>query len=154
MAEKEEIMPNIGLLTTLWISETLYGEKTQVSWIDGEDGIPALEGEPEQITKTVLDMDTQISRPGAKSIDTVSVPILYTHTQHKTLKAKERKDLYFFEKYPTETAEDGENPLVKYFRGSYVLIDDAKTAGDFIRDNMVLYRTSEITESDGFPKEA
>lgn len=149
--ETQEVMPNVGLLTTLWTATSLTGEKTQIAWIDGDEGLPALEEAPEAITKKVLDMETEISRPGTKSIPSVEVPILYTHTQHKKLKANEKKNLYFFEKYPTETAADGTNPLVKYFTGSYVIIDDGKTAGDFIMDKMVIYRNSEIKESDGFP---
>lgn len=151
MSESVEKTPNIALKTTLWIADDLTSEKTQIGWIDGEEGLPALEEAPEQITKKVLDQDTEIAVPGIKKSSQIEVPVIYTERQHKALKEKERRDLYIFEKYPEETAETNGKPLVKYFKGSYVIIDDAKKAEDFIMDKMVIYRTGAVQENAGFP---
>ena len=46
-------MPDLSTLTKVWISETLYGEKTQISYTKE---IPELEEAPEQVTERVLDL--------------------------------------------------------------------------------------------------
>lgn len=151
MDEKEEVMPNIGLKTTLWLATDLKSEKSQVGWIDGEDGIPALEEAPEPIKKKILDLDYEVTSPGVKTTSQVTVPVLYTEKQHKILKAMEGKKLYAFLKYPDETAEETGKPLVKYFTCMIKVIDDTKTVENYLRDNLVLYRSGEVLESYGFP---
>lgn len=140
--------PDVSTLTKVYYSETLEGEKTQVAFTEE---IPALEEAPEQITATVLDLDYEISRPGIKKAGTIEIPILYTHTQHKKLRELKGKDLYWFFELPSNTAEEEGKPLVRYLQGNCVLIMDTITAGEFLKDKLTIYKTSDVEESDGFP---
>lgn len=149
--EEKELMPDISTLTTLWYSETKTGEKTQICYTEE---IPALEEAPEQNTGSAVDIDYEFARPGKVKAGSVEVPVYYTHTQHKRLKEIERKDLYFFLKYPENTAETTGKPLVKMFQGSLVVIGDTISVDEFLKDKVTIYRTSKVTESDGFPTTA
>ncbi len=146
--EGKEMMPDISTLSRLWYSESKTGEKIQIAYTEE---IPALEEAPEQITGSAVDIDYEFTRPGKVKAGTVEVPVYYTHTQHKRLKAIERKDLYFFVEYPENTAEVTGKPLVKMFQGSLVVIGDTIAVDEFLKDKVTLYRTSRVTESDGFP---
>ncbi len=146
--EEKELMPDISTLSKLWYAESKTGEKTQIAYTEE---IPALEEAPEQITGSSVDIDYEFTRPGKVKAGTVEVPVYYTHTQHKRLKAIERKDLYFFVEYPENTAETAGKPLVKMFQGSLVVIGDTIAIDEFLKDKVTLYRTSRVMESDGFP---
>lgn len=143
-----EEMPDISTLSKLYYSEEKNGEKIQICLTEE---IPAIEEAPEQITGSAVDIDYEFSRPGKVKAGTIEVPVYYTHTQHKRLKAIERKDVYFFVKYPENTAPDGEEPLVKCFQGSLVVVGDTLTDEDWIKDKVTIYRTSAVTETYGLP---
>lgn len=146
----EEKMPDLATLSTLWYADTLKGEKTQISLCES---IPALEEAPEQKTGSAVDIDYEFSRPGKIKAGTIEIPVFYTHTQHKRLKAIEKQNKYFFVKYPDNTAETNGSPLVKTFQGSLVVVGDDLADDDWIKDKVTIYRTSKVTESDGFPTE-
>lgn len=149
-ANTETKKPDLATLSTLWYADSLTGEKTQISLCES---IPALEEAPEQITGSAVDIDYEFSRPGKVKAGTIEVPVYYTHAQHKRLKAIEKQDKYFFVKYPDNTAETSGKPLVKAFQGSLTVIGDELTDDDWIKDTVTIYRTSKVTESDGFPTE-
>ncbi len=140
--------PDISTLAKVYYSETKTGERTQVAFTEE---IPALEEAPEQITATVLDLDYEIARPGIKKAGTVEIPILFTHTQHKTLRALKGKALYWFFEMPSNTAATEGKPLVRILQGNCVLTTDAITAGEFLKDKLTIYKTSDVEETDGFP---
>lgn len=140
--------PDVSTLTKVYYSETKTGERTQVAYTEE---IPELEEAPEQITAKVLDLDYEIARPGIKKAGTIEIPILYTHTQHKTLRALKNKDLYWFFELPANTAETAGKPLVRYFQGSAVLTMDTISVGEFLKDKLTIYKSSDVEESDGFP---
>lgn len=140
--------PDVSTLTKVYYSETKTGERTQVAFTEE---IPALEEAPEQITATVLDLDYEIARPGIKKAGTIEIPILFTHTQHKKLRNLKGKDLYWFFELPSNTAETEGKPLVRYMQGNCVLTMDAITAGEFLKDKLTIYKTSDVEEADGFP---
>lgn len=140
--------PDVSTLTKVWYAETKTGERTQVAFTEE---IPELEEAPEQITATVLDLDYEIARPGIKGAGTIEIPILYTHTQHKALRALKGKDLYWFFELPANTAETAGKPLVRYLQGNSVLTMDTISAGEFLKDKLTIYKTSDVEESDGFP---
>ncbi len=52
---------------------------------------------------------------------------------------------------PSNTAETEGKPLVRYLQGNSVLTMDAITAGEFLKDKLTIYKTSDVEESDGFP---
>ena len=141
-------MPDLSTLTKVWISETLYGEKTQISYTKE---IPELEEAPEQVTERVLDLDYEIAREGIKSATTMELPMLFTHEQHKRLRAKRKQLLYFFFELPEDTAIEEGKPLVRYLQGTSYLSMDTISAGEFLNDKLTIYKTSDVLESDGFP---
>lgn len=145
---EEELMPDVSTLSTVWYADTLYGEKTQICLTEE---IPALEEAPEQITGTAVDIDYEFSRPGKTKAGTVEIPVFYTETQHKRLKEIEKKDKYFFVKYPNSTAETEGKPLVKVFRGTLTVVGDTLSADEWIKDKITLYRTTKVEEYYGFP---
>ncbi|MCI9087811.1 MAG: hypothetical protein HFJ32_04585 [Clostridia bacterium] len=140
--------PDVSTLTKVYYAESKTGERTQVAFAEE---IPALEEAPEQITATVLDLDYEIARPGLKKAGTIEIPILFTHTQHKKLRELKGKDLYWFFEMPSNTAETEGKPLVRYLQGNSVLTMDAITAGEFLKDKLTIYKTSDVEENDGFP---
>ncbi len=101
-----------------------------------------------------MDIDYEFSRPGKIKAGTIEIPVYYTHTQHKRLKAIERKELYFFRKYPDSTAPNGEKPLVQMFRGSLVVIGDTLTDNEWIKDKITIYRSTAVEEMYGLPEQA
>lgn len=140
--------PDVSTLTKVYYAESKTGERIQVAFAEE---IPALEEAPEQITATVLDLDYEIARPGLKKAGTIEIPILFTHTQHKKLRGLKGKDLYWFFEMPANTAETAGKPLVRYLQGNSVLTMDAITAGEFLKDKLTIYKTSDVEENDGFP---
>ncbi len=154
MENKENVineLPDLSTLSTLYYSETKDGEKTQICLAEE---IPALEEAAEQVTGSAVDIDYEFSRPGKIKAGTIEIPVYYTHTQHKRLKAIERKELYFFRKYPDSTAPNGEKPLVQMFRGSLVVIGDTLTDNEWIKDKITIYRSTAVEEMYGLPEQA
>ena len=143
-------MPGLSTLSKLHFSETKTGERKQICLTEE---LPPLEEAPEQITGSAVDIDYEFSRPGKVKAGTIEVPIFYTHKQHKWLKEIERKDGYFFEQYPENTAPAGENPLIKMFQGSLVVIGDTIAIDEWIKDKVNIYRTSAVEEMYEFPTE-
>lgn len=143
--------PDVSTLTKVWYSETKTGEKTQVSFTEE---IPELESAPDAITATVLDLDYELSQPGIRKAETIEIPVLYTHTQHKRLKSLDKnKEYYWWFELPEATAETEGKPLVRYFTGKARITMDTISPEEFIKDKLTLYKTSSVEESDGFPTE-
>lgn len=144
----KEKKPDVSTLTKVYYSETLTGERTQIAYTEE---IPPLEEAPEQITAQVLDLEYELARPGIRKASTIEIPILFTHTQHKRLRALKGKDLYFFFELPENTAETAGKPLVRYLQGSSVTTMNTISVGEFLKDKMTIYKTSDVEESDGYP---
>lgn len=142
-------LPDLSTLSALYYSESKEGEKIQICLTEE---IPGLEEAPEQVTGSAVDINYEFSRPGKVKAGTIEVPVYYTHTQHKRLKGIERKDLYFFRKYPDSTAPEGEEPLVQMFKGSLVVVGDTLTDNEWIKDKITLYRTTAVEEMYGLPQ--
>lgn len=142
--------PDVSTLTKLYYSATLTGNKTQVAYTKE---IPELEEAPEQITETVLDLDYEIAQPGIKKASTIEIPILFTHTQHKALRALKNKQLYWFFQLPENTAEIAGKPLTRYLQGKSILTMNTISVGEFLQDKLTIYKSSDVEESDGFPTE-
>lgn len=141
--------PDVTTLTKVWYSTTLTGERTQVSFTEE---IPELEQAPDAITATVLDLDYELSQPGIRKAESIEIPVLYTHTQHQRLAALNRDTEYhwFFE-LPEATAETSGQPLVRHLTGKLRLSMDTISPEDFIKDKLTIYKTSAVTETEGFP---
>ena len=84
--------------------------------------------------------------------ETIEIPILYTHTQHKRLRELDKdKEYFWFFELPESTAQTKGKPLVRYFTGKIRITLDTITPEEFIKDKMSLYKTSAIEENEGFP---
>lgn len=143
-----EEMPDISKWAKVYYSETLTGEKTQVAFVEE---IPQLEEAPDQITGTCLDLDYEFSQPGIKKATQIEMPIYFTHTLHKKLRGLKDKNLYWFFQNPAHTAGTGLEPLVRYLQGKMYITMDTVTVGEFLKDKMTIYKSSDLEESDGFP---
>lgn len=140
-------MPDISKWAKVFYSKTLTGEKTQVAFVEE---IPQLEEAPEQITGTCLDLDYEFAQPGIKKATQIELPVYYTHTGHKNLRNLMKEDLYWFFQNPARTAT-GSDPLVRYLKGKMHITMDTVTVGEFLKDKMTIYKSSDLEESDGFP---
>lgn len=140
--------PDVSTLTKVWYATSLTGTRTQIAYTQE---IPQLEEPPEQITAQALDIDYEIARPGIKKAGSIQIPILFTHTQHKTLRALKNQKLFFFFELPNNTAETANKPLVRYLEGTCVLTMDTIATEDFLKDILTIYKSSDVLESDGFP---
>ena len=144
-------IPDVSTLTKVWYSETKVGERTQVSFTSE---IPQLEQAPDAITATVLDLDYELAQPGIRKAETIEIPILYTHTQHKRLRELDKdKEYFWFFELPESTAQTKGKPLVRNFTGKIRITLDTITPEEFIKDKMSLYKTSAVEENEGFPTE-
>lgn len=140
--------PDVTTLTKVWYSTSLTGARTQVSFTEE---IPELEQAPDAITATVLDLNYELSQPGIRKAENIEIPVLYTHTQHQRLRAlDEDTEYYWFFELPEATNKGG-NPLVRYLKGKLRLTMDTISPEEFIKDKLTIYKTSAVTESEGFP---
>lgn len=146
-------IPKTSTLSTLWRAETLTGEKTQIAWVQE---IPPLKQAKEAIVYNALDLDEEQQAKGTRKAETLTIPLLFTHTQHKSLNesAESNKEYYWFIKLPDDTAETEGSPLVFSFTGACDLGLDTIAIDDMLKDNLTIYRSSKVLETDGFPTES
>ena len=145
--------PKTGTLTKVYYSEKATPTESELTQVLYTEEIPELEEAPEAISYQTVDMGEEYSEQGTKKSTTPQIPVLYTRSQHTSLKelADSKKVVYWFIRYPDTTCAEDEQPLVKRFTGSCALTGQAITSGDMIKDTLTLYRNSEITESFGLP---
>ena len=143
--------PDVATLTKVYYATSLNGARTSVAFTES---IPALEEAPDQQTATVLDLDYEIASKGIKKATKIEIPILYTMTQHKALRALDPDTKYFwFFVAPDNTAIEVGKPLVRYLQASmYCTMDEVKV-NEFMKDKLTLYKTSDVQEMDGLPTE-
>lgn len=142
--------PKVSTLSTLWVSETLTGERTQVAYVQE---IPPLKSAKEAITYNALDLDEEQQAKGNRKAETLTIPLLFTESQHDALKEKadSDKEYYWFIKLPDATASTTGKPLVFYFTGACDLGMDTIAIDDMLKENLTLYRSSGVSETKGFP---
>lgn len=142
--------PKVSTLTTLWYASTLTGERTQVAYVQE---IPALKSAKEAITYNALDLQEEQQAKGSRKAETLTIPILFTESQHDTLKALSDSDneYYWFIKLPDETATTANKPIVFHFTGACDLGMDTISIDGMLQENITLYRSSEVSETKGFP---
>lgn len=142
--------PKVSTLSTLWYSETLTGERTQVAYVQE---IPALKSAKEAITYNALDLEEEQQAKGSRKAETLTIPILFTETQHDALNtiANSDKEYYWFIKLPDSTATTTNKPLVFYFTGACDMGLDTIAIDDLLKENLTIYRSSKVQETKGFP---
>lgn len=144
--------PKVSTLSTLWVSETLTGERTQVAYVQE---IPALKSAKEAITYSALDLEEEQQAKGSRKAETLTISLLFTEEQHDVLntKAESDKEFYWFIKLPDSTASQTGKPIVFYFTGACDLGMDTITIDDLLKENLTIYRSSKVLETKGFPVE-
>lgn len=142
--------PKVSTLSTLWYAETLTGERTQVAYVQE---IPPLKTAKEAITYNALDLEEEQQAKGSRKAETLTIPLLFTETQHDTLKALADSDeeYYWFVKMPDATASTVNKPLVFNFTGACDLSGDTIAIDDMLKENLTIYRSSKVNETKGFP---
>lgn len=142
--------PQVSTLTTLWYATSLYGEKTQIAYVQS---IPQLQSAREAITYGALDLVEEQQAKGSRKAETNEIEILYTEQQHKTLKelADSDESYFFFVKYPDSTINEEADSLVMYFSGAVDLSNKEIEIDGMLSDTLTIYRDSAVSESYGFP---
>jgi len=144
--------PKTSLLTKLYCSKTLGGEKKHIAYVQS---VPPLKPPKEPITYSALDLEEEQQAKGTRKAETLTIPILYTELQHDYLNslAAEDDDNYFFVQLPEETAETVGKPLTWYFKASIDLSNDTIEIDGMLQENITLYKSSPVLENKGFPEE-
>lgn len=142
--------PKVSTLSTLWVAETLTGDKTQVAYVQE---IPPLKSAKEAITYNALDLEEEQQAKGSRKAETLTIPILFTESQHDTLKTKSdsNKEYFWFIKLPESTASTATKPIVFSFTGACDLGLDTIAIDDMLKENLTIYRSSAVDETKGFP---
>jgi hypothetical protein len=145
--------PKVSTLSTLWYSESLAGDRTQVAYVQE---IPPLKSAKEAITYNALDLDEEQQAKGSRKAETLTIPLLFTEKQHDTLKtlADSDKEYYWFIKLPESTAQTTDKPIVFNFTGACDLGLDTIAIDDLLKENLTIYRSSAVNETKGFPTSA
>lgn len=140
--------PYSTILSKLYYSETLEGEKKQVSWVQE---IPDFDTAPEGIEYSALDTDYTGQVPGRRSAEAIAIPILFTKEQHDTLKQLDKStDYYWFIVLPDETNPEGEPPCF-YFKAKARLGMNALAVDEMLQETLTLYKSTAVEESEGLP---
>ena len=141
--------PYSTMLSKLYYSTELTGEKTQVAWVQE---IPEFDPAPEGIEFSALDTDYTGQVPGRRSADAIAIPILFTEAQHDTLKALDKtKDYYWFILLPEETASQTGKPLCFSFQAKVRLGMAALSVDEMLQETLTLYKSTAVEESKGLP---
>ena len=142
--------PYSTMLSKLYYSETLEGEKTQVAWVQE---IPEFDPAPEGIEFSALDTDYTGQVPGRRSADAIAIPVLFTEEQHDTLKALDKtRDYYWFILLPEETAVTPQKPVCFNFQAKVRLGMAALSIDEMIQETITLYKSTEVSETKGLPE--
>ncbi len=144
-------IPKVSTLSTLWVAETLTGEKTQVAYVQE---IPPLKSAKEAITYNALDLEEEQQAKGNRKAETLTIPLLFTETQHDVLveKSESDKEYYWFIKLPDSTAKEAKKPIVFNFTGACDVGMDTIAIDDLLKENLTIYRSSKVNETKGFPE--
>lgn len=143
--------PKSSTLTKLYYSDAkVSGTRSQVIYVQE---IPALKEAAEAIAYNALDFASERMEKGTKTATAVTIPVLYSETQHTALKAIADSSAvkHWFVKYPDTTAVTTGKPLVKHFTASIDIEGDSIAIGEMIQDNITLYINSDVDESLDFP---
>ena len=144
--------PKTSTLSTLWVAETLTGERTQVAFVQE---IPPLKSAKEAITYNALDLEEEQQAKGNRKAETLTIPLLFTEEQHDMLiqKAESNEEFYWFIKLPDDTAKTEGNPIVFNFTGACDIGLDTIAIDDMLKENLTIYKSSKVSETKGFPTE-
>lgn len=147
--------PKASTLTKLFHADTLADLKTegtrkQVAFVQS---IPEFLKAPEGITYSALDIPDERQTEGRQKAENLEIEILFKEDQYDELKAVEKAKTngYWAIQLPEETATETGKPLTWYFTGTCYIGMSEIAIDDMLKSKLTIYRSSEITESKGFP---
>lgn len=143
-------MPKVSMKTKLSYADTLTGVRTLVSYVQS---IPALKALKEGKAYCALDLDEERMEKGVSKAESIDMVVLFDHAQHKALKTivDGGEEKYWFVEYNDASAQTSGSPLVQYFKATIDMTNDAIEIDDFYKDTVRFYKSTDISESDGYP---
>jgi hypothetical protein len=148
--------PKTSTLTKLFHADTLEDLKSaekrkQIAFVQS---IPEFLKAPEGITYSALDIPDERQAEGRQKAENLEIEILFKEDQYDELKAVQtaKTNGYWAIQLPESTSEAGK-PLTWYFTGTCYIGMSEIAIDDMLKSKLTIYRSSEITESKGFPTE-
>lgn len=148
--------PKTSTMTKLFHADTLEDLKSalkrkQIAFVQS---IPEFLKAPEGITYSALDIPDERQAEGRQKAENLEIEILFKEDQYDELKAVQTKKTngYWAIQLPESTSESGK-PLTWYFTGTCYIGMSEIAIDDMLKSKLTIYRSSEITESKGFPTE-
>ncbi len=147
--------PKTSTMTKLFHADTLENLKTegtrkQVAFVQS---IPEFLKAPEGITYSALDIPDERQAEGRQKAENLEIEILFKEDQYDELKALQtaKTNGYWAIQLPEDTAAQQGKPLTWYFTGTCYIGMSEIAIDDMLKSKLTIYRSSEITESKGFP---
>ena len=148
--------PKTSTMTKLFHADTLEDLKSaakrkQIAFVQS---IPEFLKAPEGITYSALDIPDERMAEGRQKAESLEIEILFKEDQYDELKAVQtaKTNGYWAIQLPESTSEAGK-PLTWYFTGTCYIGMSEIAIDDMLKSKLTIYRSSEITESKGFPTE-
>lgn len=148
--------PKTSTMTKLFHADTLADlqsdvKRKQIAFVQS---IPEFLKAPEGITYSALDIPDERQAEGRQKAENLEIEILFKEDQYDELKAVQTKKTngYWAIQLPESTSESGK-PLTWYFTGTCYIGMSEIAIDDMLKSKLTIYRSSEITESKGFPTE-
>ena len=148
--------PKTSTMTKLFHADTLEdlksaGKRKQIAFVQS---IPEFLKAPEGITYSALDIPDERQAEGRQKAENLEIEILFKEDQYDELKAVQtaKTNGYWAIQLPESTSEAGK-PLTWYFTGTCYIGMSEIAIDDMLKSKVTIYRSSEITESKGFPTE-
>ena len=146
--------PKTSTMTKLFHADTLEDFKTeskrkQIAFVQS---IPEFLKAPEGITYSALDIPDERMAEGRQKAENLEIEILFKEDQYDELKKlqTEKTNGYWAVQLPEDTSSTGK-PLTWYFTGTCYIGMSEIAKDDMLKSKLTIYRSSEITESKGFP---
>lgn len=147
--------PKTSTLTKVFHADTLEDLKTeskrkQIAFVQS---IPEFLKAPEGITYSALDISDERMAEGRQKAENMEIEFLFTEEQYDELKAieKAKTNGYWAIQLPEVTATQTGKPLTWYFQGTCYVGMSEIAIDDMLKAKVTIYRSSEISESKGFP---
>lgn len=147
--------PKTSTMTKLIHADTLEdlkaeGTRKQVAFVQS---IPEFLKAPEGITYSALDIPDERQAEGRQKAENLEIEILFKEDQYDELKALQtaKTNGYWAIQLPEDTAAQQGKPLTWYFTGTCYVGMSEIAIDDMLKSKLTIYRSSEITESKGFP---
>lgn len=147
--------PKTSTMTKLFHADTLEdlkdgAKRKQVAYVQS---IPQFMTAPEGIAYSALDIPDERQAEGRQKAESLEIEILFKEDQYDELKAVQnaKTNGYWAIQLPESTALQEGKPLTWYFTGTCHVGMSEIAIDDMLKTKLTIYRSSEISESKGFP---